>query len=560
MKELLAPFFEISRKPWFVFGNGILLFLLLNGIVSTGHCKIDLSRSGRFEVTKSTKKVLNDLDAVLYIDAFYSSQIPGEYKARLELTKGLLEEIASLGKDKVVLRFYDPDSSAEDSRKASESGIEPQILERTARDSASVKQAYLGLVLTLGNRTEVLSLAFFTEQLEYQILTAVRNMLRPDKDSSIGILKTAGSLSLSENGSAKDRITLFVKQALTSEYGPISEIHSDNDPIPEEVDLIFWIGAGQIDEETIWKLDQFLLKGGNLIVLAKSMEFQMDSPGGGFGLLAGDLGAGLAQKNPNASDMVRVLEHYGIQIHSDIVLEPDDSLPMGPLIEVEPGVLGRYPYPPWIVSNRNSKTLNQESPYTRDQGSLLIPWSSSLEILQDKQKDILYTRLAFSGPDSESRGEPVSLGEKQILSIPIQANGGPFTLGLVAEGKFDSYFSKETIPSKTNGKVFLSRTPESKTSRILVFGSPYIVSDLLAYPDFREIFKNSNIPFLLNTIDLMRGENDLIQTRSKQSAILKMKTLPLGLETAISLVNLFGVPLLLCLYAFRRLRSRSQLQ
>ncbi|TGK05553.1 gliding motility ABC transporter [Leptospira langatensis] len=558
MRELLEPLFRIANRPWFLFLNGIVLFFLLNGIVSSFRCKADLSRSGRFQITESTKKVLSDLDSTLYIDAFYSSEIPGEYKSRLELTKGLLKEIAAVGKENVSLRFHDPDHSEEDSRKALELGLEPQILQRTSRDSASVKQAFLGIVLTLGHKTEVLSLAFFTEELEYQILNALQKMQRQDKDSGIAILRTKGSLSLQENHSPKDRIGIFFHQVLPREYGPISEIDPETDEIPEGIDLLLWAGSGPLSNQAAWRIDQFLMKGGSLLLLAKSMEFQTGKKGGGFGLLNGELSAGLAGKDPESEELIRLLEHYGIRINSDIILDPDDSLPMGSIIEIEPGILGKYPYPPWIVSERKTNTLDPDSPFTKSQESLLLPWSSSLTLLPEKQKAVKLQALAKSGPDAEARTEPISLGEKQILSAPIRANGGPFILSALAEGKFSSYFvdRKNLIPKgSSNG---LLETKPDRVSKILVFGSPYLVSDLLAFPEFVEILKNSNIPFLLNSIDLLRGETDLIQARSKQSAILKMKPLSFGWETAISLFHLLGIPALLSLYAFRRIRKRNR--
>lgn len=553
MRELLRPLLEISKSPWFGLTNGILLFVLLNGIFSAIPCKVDLSRSGRFQITTSTIKVLKELDDPLYIDVFYSSEIPGEYKTRAELSKELLKEISKIGKENVYLRFYDPSSSEEDARKAMELGLEPQILQQTSRDSASVKQAFMGIVMTLGHKTEVLSFAFFTEDLEYQILNSVRKMQRQDRDSGIVLLRSEENHTLQEQGSPKDQIEIFSKRVLRGEYGPILELDLETEDIPPETEIVLWIGAGPLSKNTERKLDKFILEGGSLLLLAKTMEFKTNSERGNFGLLSKDIGAGLAGKNPDSEEMVRFLEHYGIRINYDIILEPDHSLPMGSVIEIEPGVLGKYPYPPWIVPDQKSGNLDRQSPFTKNQESLLIPWSSSLNILPEKQKEVQFTILAKSGADAESRTEPISLGEKQILATPIQPNGGPFVLGVYAEGKFTSYFSDP----KRETQSFQSQNNESKTGRILVFGSPYLVSDLLAFPEFSEILKNSNIPFLLNSIDILKGETDLLEVRSKQSAVIKLKPLPFFLETAIGLFHLFLVPSLLALYAFRRLKRRN---
>ncbi|EQA47310.1 hypothetical protein LEP1GSC050_1116 [Leptospira broomii serovar Hurstbridge str. 5399] len=560
MKDLLKPFLEISKRRWFVLANLFLFFLLMNGIVSSGNCRKDLSRSQRFELTVSTRKLLQNLESILYIDAFYSSKVPGEYKARLDLTKEILSEIASVGGKKVVLRFFDPDSSQEDALKASESGIEPQILQKSDRNSASVKQAYLGLTLTLGSETEILPVAFFAEQIEYQVLSGIRKIQRKDQDSGLVLLKTHGSLSPQNPGpgSGKDTVGVFVHQVLETEIGVIPELNLESDEIPEGTSVLLWIGSGSLSQMERYRIDQFLVNGGSLILLSKTMDFRMESSGNRMGILTGEAGAGMAQTDPFAHDLNSFLEHYGIRILSNIVLDPDNSLPMGALIEVEPGVLGRYPYPAWIVASHKNNTLNDDSPFTKEQENLLLPWSSSIELIPGKQKNALGVPLIFSGSDAEIRSDRVMLGEKQLQQTPIRPNGGPFVLGAIVEGPLESYFADKPLPKGVGKNGYLSRSPKDKFGRILVLATPYLVSDILAFPDYREIFRDTNIPFILNAIDILSGDTDLLAARSKQSLILKMNPVSPKMEIFASLINVLGIPLFVSLYAFLHLRRRRR--
>lgn len=114
---------RFNSNPWFLFSQAFLLFLLSNGILSQFVCRKDLSESKRFEVSESTRKIFQDLRSPVYIDAYYSSKIPGEYRTRLDLTKELLSEIASLGGSNAVLRFHDPDTSVEEQKKRSKPGF-----------------------------------------------------------------------------------------------------------------------------------------------------------------------------------------------------------------------------------------------------------------------------------------------------------------------------------------------------------------------------------------------------------------------------------------------------
>lgn len=127
IRTLLIRF---NSNPLFLVSQAFLIFLFLNLIVSKFNCKKDFSRSGRFETSESTRRIFQKLHSPLYIDAYYSSKIPVEYKVRLDITKELLHEIASLGNKNVILRFYDPSESVEIEKKAIEAGITPQILEK----------------------------------------------------------------------------------------------------------------------------------------------------------------------------------------------------------------------------------------------------------------------------------------------------------------------------------------------------------------------------------------------------------------------------------------------
>ncbi|TGM04660.1 gliding motility ABC transporter [Leptospira barantonii] len=555
---------RFNKNPWFLFSQAFLLFLLLNGIVSRFDCKKDISESGRFEISQSTKNVFQNLHSPLYIDAYYSSQIPNEYKIRLDLTKELLSEMASIGGSNIVLRFHDPDSSAQEQKKASEAGIQPQILEKTERGSSQIKQVFLGLTLTLGTQKETLPVAFYAEEIEYQILTTLRKMIRKPGDAEVAILSVPGSLSPVSSGPeiGKDTIGIFANQILKEEYGILPEIKLEEEEVPDGIKTLIWIGSGFLSESASYRLDQFLMKGGNLILLYKSMDFRLESPNREEGLGMDAIGAGIAKPAPGVEEQNRFFEYYGFRINTNLTFDLNHSLSIGSLMEVEPGVIGRYAYPPWIVAAHSEKMLSETNPFTKSFKGLLLPWVSSVDLFPEKQPKVRMEPILFSSEEAEIRSSIVALGEKQIFATPFQTGTKRIVLGAALEGRFKSAFqSAPNLPKtfqKTN--LFLNETPDGKTSRILAIGSPYLVSDLLVYPETREMYQESNIPFLLNAIDITNGDTDLIQVRSKKSAFLKLKPFTQTEKITFSFLNLFGIPLLLGLYTFFRIRRRNSPQ
>lgn len=559
---------RFNQNPRFLFSQALILFLLCNGIVSKFDCKKDLSESGRFEISESTRNVFKNLHSPLYMDAYYSSGIPSEYKVRLDLTKELLSEMASVGGSNIVLRFHDPDLSAEEQKKASEAGIQPQILERTERGSAQIKQVYLGLTLTLGTQKETLPVAFYAEEIEYQILTVLRKMIRKPGDAEVGFISVPGSLSTSSSGPeiGKDTIGIFANQILKEEYGILPEIKLEDEEIPDSISTLLWIGSGVLSENASFKLDQFLMKGGNLILLYKSMDFRLEAPNREEGIGMDATGAGIAKPTPGIEEQNRFFEYYGFRINTNLVFDLNHSLAIGSLVEVEPGVIGRYEYPPWIVADPSGKMLSEENSFTKSMQGLLLPWASSIDLFPEKQPNVKMEPVLFSSEEAEARSSIVALGEKQIFSSSFQAGGKKIVLGAALEGKFRSRFGSFSSPSSAIPKTFkktnsfLNETPEGKISRILVVGSPYLVSDLLVYPETRKMYQESNIPFLLNAIDIANGDTDLIHIRSKKSAFLNLKPFSQTEKITFSFLNLFGIPFLLGLYTFLRIRHRNSLQ
>ncbi|RHX94029.1 gliding motility ABC transporter [Leptospira yasudae] len=550
-----------NGNPLFLFFQVFLIFLFLNGIVSQFACRKDLSKSGRFEISESTKNVFKNLHSPLTIDAFYSSKIPGEYKVRLDLTKELLKEIASLGGAKVSLRFHDPDESEEEQRKAAEAGIQPQILEKTERGGAEIKRVFLGLTLTLGTRKETLPVTFYAEEIEYQILTTLRKMIRERRDAEIGILSLSGSLFSGHPGpeTGKDTIGIFTHQILKEEYGNIPELKLEEEEVPAWIRTLLWIGEGALSEKAAYRLDQFLMRGGNLVILAKSMDFRLESPERETGIGMNTTGVGIAKPSAHNEEQNQLFEYYGFRVNTDLVFDLRRSLPIGSLMEVEPGVIGRYAYPAWIVADSSEKMLSEESPFTKPFQSLLLPWVSSVRLLPERQPTVRMEPILWSSEEAEARSSIVALGEKQIFATPFTASGNKIVLGAVLEGRFRSRFSQaENTFQKSNS--FLQSTPEGRVSRILVIGSPYLVSDLLAFPDTREIYQESNLPFLLNALDVSNGDMDLISLRGKKSAFLKLKPFSDAERITFSFLNLLGIPFLLGLYAFLRIRSRNSAQ
>jgi ABC-type uncharacterized transport system involved in gliding motility auxiliary subunit len=555
MKENLL---NLVRSRQFLLLQIILFFFCLNYFFANLNCRVDLSRSGRFQLTESTKKTLESVSDKLYLDAYYSEDIPAEYKARLDLLKETLKEIRNVDPSKVELRFFDPDANPSDREKALELGIEPQTLQKVELSSAQVKSAFLGISLRMGKETDVIPVAFFAEDLEYQILSTVKKMIRKTNrsGSGLGLLVEDGSMDAPVPGprSGKDSFGVFIHQVFAPEFGAVFPFGINDGPIPGDIRTLIIAGTPELTESGKYYLDQFIVRGGNCIILPKTMDFQLDPNSAALSPMT--MGQrGFAQTTQGIFDWGKFLEDYGILIEPNLLLDPENSMPMGPLVQMESGGFGRYHYPLWILASKDSGNFKTESPFLKDQEVLLFPWASALGIKEDVQPKVEKTVLIESAASAVKKVDYLHVGEREVFQMDLRPDGKNYPLLLELKGKFQSRYSQGKLPPDVDPKSY--RAGSESESRIMVVGSPYIISDLLVLREFREIYQSANVPFFFNMIDILQGDEDLVKARSKKPVFETLKAFSEREQVFYSLLNILLVPIMIGLYAYFRMRARS---
>ena len=326
-------------------------------------------------------------------------------------------------------------------------------------------------------------------------------------------------------------------------------------PVPEEVISLLWVGAGNLTEKGQFYLDQYLMRGGKLLILGKSMNFQLRN-----NQLPGSFNSqnqqGFATPVSNFDKIQDFTKHYGFQIERNMVVEKNNSMPMGALVQVSPGVIGRYHYPLWIIASQDQGMINRTNQYSKDIKSLLLPWTASITKFPNSQKNVKITTLIQTTSEAQTKEEFILLGEEQLLKEKFDDTEQPLNLAIHLKGEFQSYFKKENIPEGVSNDSFLAKAKSKKESEIIVLGTPYLVSDILAFPEYREIFQETNIPFILNLFDIFEGDTDLIKARSKKSVVLNLRPFSKIEEIFYSFVNILLPPTLIGLVAFIRIRRR----
>lgn len=229
--------------------------------------RLDLTEHELYTLSEGTKQVLSEIDEPIRLRFYYSNRIAeelpdiGTYAQRV---RDMLEEYAARADGKIRLEIYDPEPFTEDEDRAVAAGIQGVPINQGG------DLVYFGLSGT--NATDFQQvIPFFDEEreqfLEYDLTRMVHNLANPEKPvvAMMSGLPISGSPQTKGMPGAPDDSWAIWDQ-IEDQFGVEEIVMSDAD-IPEEADLLLLIHPEQIDDRSRYAVDQFVMRGGKVVVL-----------------------------------------------------------------------------------------------------------------------------------------------------------------------------------------------------------------------------------------------------------------------------------------------------
>ncbi|TGN06953.1 GldG family protein [Leptospira ilyithenensis] len=528
-----------KRSGKFLVFQVILFFVLSNVLLDRFVIRIDISASSRLSFSEYTESVLRSINKPLVIDAYYSSDLPSEYQVRLDVIQEYLMELSKRNSSQIKLNFYDPDSSPEAKQKVKDSGLIPNEIRKAGVSSPLFYEAYMGIVIHYDGESEVVPDFFFVEEAESQFVRAIRRIEERKLGQRIAVIADPGCFYYPKpgEGSGKDTWGVFFHQALVKEYGYPKEISLNKQKIGDTIKLILVVGAPQWSIQGKRNLEEYLLRGGRAIFLLGSMEFRLNPVRGAKGLSFEK--ATPAIPNANNSFWTDILSHYGFQLETNLVL--DFQHPVH-LAEQKGGSLPGY-YPFWQVITKHDGDIHLGNEISNLTDVLLVPWVSSFSMDISKQRTMKYETLLWSGEKISLVPNLVPVNGVNLASKGIPAKSR-VPIAVLLEGRLNPFF-KENLEKK------------KELTKIMLFSTPYFVSDILALPEFRIYLRDANVPFMLNAIDFFLEDRNHSSVRKQNLAVLPLRAFSIYERNLYSAFNTFFIPMALFLYALRRIKKRQ---
>ncbi|AJE14709.1 ABC transporter [Stutzerimonas balearica] len=484
-------------------GAGLLLialaflaFNILSGLSLT-NARLDLTEQKLYTISDGTRRILEGLDEPIELKFFYSDEAAKDlvalrnYARRVEEMLRAYERAAG---GKLKLQVIDPEPFSEAEDQAAGFGLQGVPLDRGG------DKVYFGLA---GTNAEGASqtIPFFPldqeEFLEYEISRLVQS-LASARMPVVGLLSGLQLNGGFDMRSQQPTPPWMVLEEIRQLFH-IESLRRDIDAIPEDVSVLMLVHPKQLPEQTLYAVDQFVMRGGKLLVFVD--PYSEADPGMGIGP-----GEQLAEER--ASELEPLFKAWGVRlVPQQVVADAAFAMSVGVGAERRP-----VRHPGWLSLPRQA--IDSDDVVTAPLESLTLATAGMLEPLEgastrftpllrssDLAAPLEAQRFAFlENPEALLR-ELQPTGERYVLAARIQ---GP---------------AKSAYPNGIEGRK--DGLKESEGINVIAVADTDLLADRM-WVQVQDFFGQripqpwaDNGAFVINALDNLAGSDALISVRSR---------------------------------------------
>lgn len=535
---------------------GLVIIIFLNVIGYFFFARIDLTQEKRYTLSESSKKLMSNLEDIVFIRCYLEGDIPSEYKKLRNETKEMLDQFRAYNND-IEYEFVDPNNfeNAKDKnefyQRLFEKGFSPLLTTSTNNNSQVQQYIFPYLEITYKGRTTIVPLissknGFSSdgivnasiENLEYNLYTAIRSVATQQRGkvaflyghgewqveniwdfiSSLNEYYTVDSISINE------KLNALTERVYDSVNPNIVNIKNKFDC------LVIAKPTSIFSYKDLYLIDQYIMHGGKVLWLVDPLLVSMDSL--------------QTQANTfaisNFTGVDDILFRYGVKLNTNLVTDMQCAK--------IPIVTGQYQnntpqmtYYPWnffpeISPNSNHIISDKISP-------VKMEFTSSIDTTNSPAKK---TVLLSSSNRTRVLNSPVNvslqmLKQKQDASL---FNSGAKDVAILLEGEFTSAFKNRLTPEMELNSQMAYKDFSDTTAMIVIADGDVVRNDFmngqllpLGYDKYtRKMYGNKE--FLVNCVNYLCGDEDLIPLRSREVIMRNLDLAKVEREkTAWQIVN-----------------------
>ncbi len=508
------------------------IFVVANFVAYRIFVRLDLTEYHVYTLAKASKDAVGKLDKKLMIKAYFSPNLPSPYNQNEKYLRDLLDDYKAYSKGKLEYQFVDPGSEDKLEKEANNFQIPPVQVDIMQNDRVEARKVYMGVVLLYGDQRETMPVIQSSSNLEYDMTITIRK-LTLQKQPTIGFVSDGGSAKWSGGYREEDQADLRKLQG-AMEKGYKTRPVTLSQPVPSDIDLLAIIRPnGSFDAKQIFNLDQYVMKGGKLLVAA--------------GRVNPDLRQGTAARVDN--QLFAWLKGIGIGVEDNLIGDFHCGYIM---VTQQQGFMMfqnqiNYPFFPQAVG------LNKSLPVVKDLQELDFYFPSSVDTVSAKSEGLKVQVIARSSNKSmQQRGRyDINPLARHTAKDFVE---GPFAFAVAFSGRFPSYYKTNSIPfdSTANRPLADASYPkDSKDTRVVVIGEGNFITDgYLQNP--------ANRAFFLNTVDWLSQDESLLEIRTRDATTRPLAEVAPASKSAIKYGLMLSPVALLVLFGIWRWQSSKR--
>ena len=503
--------------------------------------KVDVTDQKLYTLSDGTRSILAKLHQKVTLKIYYAktAALKGPDQIRYfnnyyEFVKALLEEYVAAAKGMIELQVIDPRPYSADEVDALQYGLKRFLITED-------ESFFFGLVVRTPFGVEK-AIPFFSPDrqnfVEYDISYLIDTAITRQK-KRIGIMSSLPVMGQDVSGYMAQMMRMqnqrpeppwTIVEHLRKKY-EVQSLATDVNEITG-VDILLVIHPKELPEQTLFAIDQFVLKGGKTIVCVDP-HCMADKPD--------RMAMQMGRPSSQSSEMNVLLRTWGLEMPEN-TFAGDKSLML-------PWYVGRNRRPEDLVSFLNlvPGCFNTNNVITAELNQLTVWFSGVLrEVVgsdeQESSADVQRTPLIMTTNRGNSFAvsspyELMFLNPSNLMSKFVDGDGiKPVYMGYLVTGRFKSSFpegieievesseeeSSEEAKDPNDKKKIKKRIAGLKEAQedcaVVVFSDVDFISDSLAYRDFfvfGKVPNGDNAALMLNVIDDLGGSSDLISIRSR---------------------------------------------
>ncbi|MEI7471441.1 MAG: gliding motility-associated ABC transporter substrate-binding protein GldG [Chitinophagaceae bacterium] len=540
----------------------IIFLLLINWLAATFHTRIDFTNEKRFTLSAATKKLIGELDVPVRIDVFLKGSFPSGFKKLSNSAAEILQEFKEIAGNKIQYNFIGPEDLVPNTNTTwgdtlIAMGLAPINIKAQIKSGEQQQYAFPAAIVHY-KENEIPVLLFekkgitdknVTGSITYSELNSAEALLEykfADAISKLSqVLRPMIAYSIG-NGEPGDARSFDLAQDVLLKDYDLRTINLNKQLCNADTFKLLMIvkPIKSFTEEEKLKIDQFVMRGGKLLMFVDKLEAELDS----LQSMSNQVVA--YDRNLEINDL---LFKYGVRINSDLVMDLQcDFLPFVTNGSDQMEYLHWNYFP--LFESKSNHVINKNLSLVSSQ------FVNSIDTVE--AEGIKKTILLSSSPNARTIATPALISGNENVNSPEDAKfkKANIPVAVLLEGKFQSLFSNRLSQAMidtlaqygtvfqpdcfANNKIIVVADGDMVLNSVGKDGPlPMGVNRYTAGTQYAYQFANKD--FLKNCLDYLINPSGLADAKSKDYSLRMLDTKKVNAQKGFwQLINI-AIPIIL---------------